>query len=104
MIIYFLSINVSYYIVIILTSYFFPPRKSRTTFDTTDVRKEIGPVIIEYAKVSSSIQGLKLTIVNSVCTINFSVATVDLHPVVFFQKFNFLSISLLIRHKFTFFN
>ncbi|KAG8185039.1 hypothetical protein JTE90_017062 [Oedothorax gibbosus] len=30
-------------------------KKSRTTFDTTDVRKEIGPVIIEYAKVQSKV-------------------------------------------------
>lgn len=30
-------------------------KKSRTTFDTTDVRKEIGPIIIEYAKVQSKV-------------------------------------------------
>ncbi|XP_022254853.1 dynein heavy chain, cytoplasmic-like [Limulus polyphemus] len=30
-------------------------RKSRTTFDTTEVRKEIGPIIIDYAKVQSKV-------------------------------------------------
>ncbi|GIX77251.1 dynein heavy chain, cytoplasmic [Caerostris extrusa] len=31
-------------------------KKSRTTFDTTEVRKEIGPVIIEYAKSRSDLE------------------------------------------------
>ncbi|CAN7982336.1 unnamed protein product [Ixodes hexagonus] len=30
-------------------------KKSRTTFDTTDVRKKIGPIIIDYAKVQSKV-------------------------------------------------
>lgn len=30
-------------------------KKSRTTFDTTEVRKEIGPIIIDYAKVQSKV-------------------------------------------------
>lgn len=30
-------------------------KKSRTTFDTTDVRKKIGPVIIDYGKVQSKV-------------------------------------------------
>ena len=30
-------------------------KKSRTTFDTADTRKEIGPIIVDYAKVQSKV-------------------------------------------------
>lgn len=30
-------------------------RKARATFDTTEVRKEFGPVVIDYAKVQSKV-------------------------------------------------
>ena len=30
-------------------------KKSRTTFDTADTRKEIGPIVVDYAKVQSKV-------------------------------------------------
>lgn len=33
----------------------FCSRKSRTTFDTTETRKEFGPVVIDYTKVQSKV-------------------------------------------------
>lgn len=30
-------------------------RKSRTTFDTTETKREIGPFVVDYAKVQSKV-------------------------------------------------
>lgn len=32
-----------------------PSRKSRTTFDTSDTRREYGPVVIDFARVQSKV-------------------------------------------------
>lgn len=38
-----------------LTQIHLLPRKSRTTFDTSDTRREYGPVVIDFARVQSKV-------------------------------------------------